>query len=198
MRFWKFLCSSETETECFEKCLFGLPETYREQVLQVKRGDKLILYNYEKDLVFLPFIAESDGGWKLEKDAWRGRFPAQVRVSWKTLTIITNASKKYPFLRDKRKGIELRKEEFESLLNSLIPKRLLEEIRKLDQEIHTLAHRLEEVLMERKRHSADRIIDLELYKVEILSRMRDFVKVVRAIDKKTGLLNLPSSRKELF
>ena len=196
MRFWKFLCSSATEAECFGRSLFGLSEKYREQVLQVRRGDKLLLYNMDWDVAFLPFTAESDGGWMLEEDAWGGRFPAQVRVSWKALTIINRASEKYPFLKDRR--IELKKEEFESLLSHLIPRDLLGRIRGLDQEIHTLAHRLEEDLMERKRHPADRIINLDLHRAEMLSRMRDFVWTIRLIDKKTGLLDLPSSRKELF
>jgi len=63
-----------------------------------------------------------------------GRFPAQVRVSCKVLTIINRASEKYPFLKDRR--IELEKEEFESLLSNLIPRNLLERIRGLDQDIH--------------------------------------------------------------
>ena len=83
-------------------------------------------------------------------------------------------------------------------MNNLISRDLLGRIRGLDQEIHILAHRLEEDLMERKRHPADRIIDLDLHKAEMLSRMRDFVWTIRLIDKKTGLLDLPSSRKELF
>ena len=53
-------------------------------------------------------------------------------------------------------------------------------------------------MMERKRHPADRIINLDLHRAEMLSRMRDFVWTIRLIDKKTGLLDLPSNRKELF
>ena len=123
------MCSSATESECFERGLFGLSEKYREQVLQVRRGDRLLLYNLDRDVAFLPFTAESDGGWMPEEDAWDGRFPAQVRVSWKALTIINGASEKYPFLKDRR--IELEKEEFESLLSNLIPRDLLERIRGL-------------------------------------------------------------------
>jgi len=37
MRFWKFLCSSATEVECFRRNLFGLSEKYREQALKVRR-----------------------------------------------------------------------------------------------------------------------------------------------------------------
>ena len=62
MRFWKFLCSSGTEAECFGRSLFGLSEKYKEQVLQVRRGDRLLLYNLDWDIAFLPFTAENDGG----------------------------------------------------------------------------------------------------------------------------------------
>ena len=44
-------------------------------------------------------------------------------------------------------------------------------------------------------HPADRVISLKLHRAKILSRMRDFIWTIRAINKKTTFL---SSRKELF
>ena len=72
------------------------------------------------------------------------------------------------------------------------------ELRRLDAEIHTLAHRIEEDLMTKKGHPADRIVTLELHRAEFLSKMRDFVWTVRRLDRETKLFKLPSSSSNLF
>ena len=200
MNYWKFVCKNDTEAECFQRGLFGQVESYLDQVRRIKKGDMLILYNIESDVLFAPFTAESDGGRNLESDAWGGRFPAQVRVSWKCLKVVRNATQRYPFLRQRR--MELRPEEFSSIVEGVyprvLPENLLEELRRLDAEIHTLAHRIEEDLMAKKGHPADRIVTLELHRAEFLSKMRDFVWTVRRLDRETKLFKLPSSSSNLF
>ena len=64
--------------------------------------------------------------------------------------------------------------------------------------LEVLMSRMEEDLMSRKGHPADRIIDLEFHRAELLARMRDFVWAVRRLDRITGLLRLPSSNSNLF
>jgi len=200
MNCWKFVCKNDTEAECFQRGLFGQVESYLDQVRRIKKGDMLILYNIESDVLFAPFTAESDGGRNLESDAWGGRFPAQVRVSWKYLRVVRNATQRYPFLRQRR--MELRPAEFSSIVEGAypeaLPESLLEELRRLDAEIHTLAHRIEEDLMAKKGHPADRIVTLELHRAEFFSKMRDFVWTVRRIDRETKLFKLPSSSSNLF
>ena len=200
MNYWKFVCKNDTEAECFQRGLFGQVESYLDQVRRIKKGDMLILHNIESDVLFAPFTAESDGGWNLESDAWDGRFPAQVRVSWKYLKVVRNATQRYPFLRQRR--MELRPAEFSSIVEGaypqVLPENLLEELRRLDAEIHTLAHRIEEDLMAKKGHPADRIVTLELHRAEFFSKMRDFVWAVRRLDRETKLFKLPSSSSNLF
>jgi len=200
MNYWKFVCKNDTEAECFQRGLFGQVETYLDQVRRVRRGDMLILYNIESDILFAPFTAESDGARDLEPDAWGGRFPAQVRVSWKWIKVVRNASHRYPFVKQRR--IELRPSEFSSIIEGAyqqtVPEKILNELRKLDAEIHALAHRIEEDLMIKKGHPADRIVTLELHRAEFLSKMRDFVWTVRKLDMATNLFKLPSSNPKLF
>lgn len=81
-----------------------------------------------------------------------------MRVSWRVLAVLPNASERHSFLKDSR--MELREEEFRSLMGESLPVDLVERLRRLDSEIHTLAHRIEESLMERRRHPADRVIDI--------------------------------------
>jgi len=76
-------------------------------------------------------------------------------------------------------------------------KNLKREIQKLDEEIHSIAHRIEEATMTSKGHPADRQVDLERLKGEFCSKMRDFVWAVRRWDKVTGYLELPSNKKRI-
>jgi formate-dependent nitrite reductase cytochrome c552 subunit len=73
------------------------------------------------------------------------------------------------------------------------PENLKKEVQKLDREIHGIAHRIEEVTMTDK-HPADRQVELDRFKGEFYSKMKDFVWAVRRWDKATGYLELPSNR----
>lgn len=195
--FWKFVCRSETESECFQRGLFGSIIKFWDDVKEIKKGDVLFLYNIDTDVLFGPFIAATDGGLDIDHEAWGGRFQAQVRVEWKAISILQEASKKFPFLRAPE--IRLPKEQGEELLRTLtpqieVPLQIKSEIQQLDAEIHTIAHRIEETLMHGKGHPADRVIDLEGLKAEFTSKMRDFVKAIRKLDKQTRLFDLPSNR----
>ena len=195
--YWKFVCSSETEAECFQGALFGDTMKFWDEVKEIKRGDALFLYNIDTDVLFGPFEAESDGGLNIEPDAWGGRFPAQVRVGWEAISLIRNASTKFSFL--KIVSIKLSEEHGRELLKALalehirIPGQLKSEVQQLDMEIHELAHRMEEI-MHGKGHPADREINLEMVKGELMAKMRDFVWAIRKLDRQTGILELPSNK----
>jgi len=195
--YWKFICSSKTEAECFQRALFDDMEKCWDEVKEVKKGDTFFLYNVDTDVLFGPFVAEYDGRLNLEPDAWNGSFPAQVRVKWETLSLIRNASARFGFL--KHKTLRLSEGEGEELLKALvlehvrIPDPLRSEVQQLDMEIHTLAHRIEE-LMCGKGHPADREVELDRLKGEFTAKMRDFVWAVRKLDKQTRILDLPSNR----
>jgi hypothetical protein len=98
MRYWVFLCDKGTETECFARKLLGTSGKMLRTVEQIRKGDICFLYNRETDVLFGPFVAESDGKENIEPKAWGGEYPAQVRVGWKAITAILNASKEFDFL----------------------------------------------------------------------------------------------------
>jgi hypothetical protein len=201
--YWKFVCTVETEAECFKRALFGDTKKLWEEVKDVRKGDILFLYNIDTDVLFGPFIAESDGALNIEPDAWDGRFPAQVRVKWEAISILRNASAKFGYLKTSSfkppYTLRLSEEQGGELLKALTPARVMipdqlkSEIQQLDFDIHTLAHRMEEIMCG-KGHLADREINLDRVKSEFIAKMRDFVWAVRKLDKQTGILELPSNK----
>jgi hypothetical protein len=193
--YWKFICTSETEAECFQKALFGDILKFWDEIKDVRKGDILFLYNVDTDVLFGPFTAESDGGLNIEQNAWGGRYPAQVRIGFGAISIMRNASANFSFL--KKVSVKLSEKQGRELLKSLasrnIPSHLKSEVQQLDMEIHTLAHRVEEI-MHGRGHPADREIDLERVRGELTAKMRDFVWAIRRLDKQTGILELPSNK----
>jgi len=75
-----FICSYGTERECFERKLFAMPMSDWDRISQVKKGDILFLLNYETNRLHGVFEATTDGTLNIEPSAFRGWFPAQVRV----------------------------------------------------------------------------------------------------------------------
>jgi DNA modification methylase len=76
-----FACTSKTEKECFDRMLFGTGRLYGENASRVKKGDALFLLNLDSDVMHGPFAAGSDGRKDIAPDAWKGRYPYQVRVT---------------------------------------------------------------------------------------------------------------------
>jgi len=77
------VCTNDTQQECFDRMLFGSIRSWLDKVRQVRKGDIGFLFNLNTNVLFGIFEAETDGGSTIVGDAWRGRFPAQVKVSWK-------------------------------------------------------------------------------------------------------------------
>lgn len=75
-----FTCSKKTESECFERLLFGTDKIYGPVVIRIRKGDLLFLVNIDTDTLYGVFKAVSDGGFKIVPSAWKGRYPYQVRV----------------------------------------------------------------------------------------------------------------------
>ena len=75
-----FTCSSKTEKECLDRLLFGTDRIYGPVVVRIRKGDLLFLVNVDTDILYGIFKAASDGGFKIIPDAWKGRYPYQVRV----------------------------------------------------------------------------------------------------------------------
>jgi len=75
-----FVCSKNTESECFKESLFGSGKAYGPAVLRIKRGDILFLNNLDKDILYGIFRAASDGELNIQPEAWHGKYPYQVKV----------------------------------------------------------------------------------------------------------------------
>lgn len=75
-----FACKNKTETDCFNRSLFGAKSAYGPVVTRIRKGDLLFLNNLESDSLYGVFRAASDGGFKIDPDAWQGKYPYQVKV----------------------------------------------------------------------------------------------------------------------
>src|SRR5213593_149435 len=75
-----FVCTKSTERECLEGVVFGTNKIYAEKINRVKAGDKLFLLNVDSDMLYGTFQATSGGGFNLVPEAWKGKYPYQVKV----------------------------------------------------------------------------------------------------------------------
>lgn len=75
-----FTCTNKSENECFERMLFGTNRLYAPAVIRVRKGDLLFLLNLDTDMLYGVFRATSDAGVNIDPEAWRGKYPYQVRV----------------------------------------------------------------------------------------------------------------------
>src|SRR3712207_3501536 len=76
-----FACTRKSEQECFDRMLFARNRVYGENVLKIKKGDLLFLLNFDTDTLYGTFLASSDGAKDIVPEAWKGRYPYQVKVS---------------------------------------------------------------------------------------------------------------------
>ncbi len=75
-----FTCTKKTEAECFDRLLFGTDKVYAPIVIRVRKGDLLFLNNLDKDTLYGVFKAFSYGELNIQPDAWKGKYPYQVKV----------------------------------------------------------------------------------------------------------------------
>lgn len=113
-----FLCSNETQNECFLRKLFGRSSMVLSIVKEIREGNSLFLYNYDWDFLFGIFEADGKGKRSIDEYAWNGRFPAQVKVRWDELHRLVKASKTFSFLTNKYL-IKLSPEQTHQLTTSL-------------------------------------------------------------------------------
>jgi len=194
---WYFVCNRNTRDECFTRELFGDKEQK-----EVKEGDTLFLYDFDNEVTYGPFTAETDIERNIVPQAWNGNFDWQVRVNWDKLYRIEGSRLPYVDFYE-----EIPPEKTDEIKNKLqtrgqlcspegavrdTPQQLIEEIQQLDEEIHKLAHRIEEARM--RGHPANREVTVDRLKGEFYSKMKNFVWAVRKYDKETGQFELPSNQ----
>jgi DNA modification methylase len=81
VRSFIFACTNATQDECFSRLLFGCSKVYGAAAMKVKSGDFLFLWNLDTDLLYGVFRAASDSQRNIEKEAWGGSYPYQVRAT---------------------------------------------------------------------------------------------------------------------
>ena len=74
------LANTQTEQECIDRNLFGDKAKRLDCLDEIKPGDIGFLLNIDRDELIGVFRACSDAQLHIEPDAWKGKFPAQVRV----------------------------------------------------------------------------------------------------------------------
>eukprot|EP01026_Neomeris_dumetosa_P022484 TRINITY_DN19371_c0_g2_i1.p2 TRINITY_DN19371_c0_g2~~TRINITY_DN19371_c0_g2_i1.p2 ORF type:complete len:296 (-),score=13.75 TRINITY_DN19371_c0_g2_i1:328-1215(-) len=74
-----FGCTNATRKECMDRNLFGAPIGRIRSVKKIKSGCLLFLYNYEDKTLTGVYRATTDGMENIDKYAWNGQFPAQIK-----------------------------------------------------------------------------------------------------------------------
>lgn len=87
------LCTERTEEECLRKSLFGDREWKLPDLKLIKNGDIGFLINVSRNQLIGLFQAVSPAQLNIDKEAWGGEFPAQVKVkSLGPIQRVNNAS----------------------------------------------------------------------------------------------------------
>ena len=75
-----FKCTNKSEGECLERSLLGTNKLAGDEVLSLETGDRLFLLNVDSNRLGGVFQAESNGMYKIVPEAWKGRYPYQIKV----------------------------------------------------------------------------------------------------------------------
>jgi len=89
-----FVCAEKTREECYRKSLFGSSKAYGAPVLRLKKGDILFLNDLSNDSLSGIYKAASDGGMDIEPEAWKGKYPYQIRFKNLQNTVVLPNAKK--------------------------------------------------------------------------------------------------------
>jgi len=75
-----FACTNKSKEECFRRLLFGTNRAYAPAVMRVRKGHYLFLLDFDSDQLYGVFKATSDAEMRIQPEAWKGKYPYQVKV----------------------------------------------------------------------------------------------------------------------
>jgi len=77
-----FVCTNETEQECFSLNLFGAPKNMSADISKITRETGIFLLKKTEKfpIMYGVFLADSPPGENLSPLAFGGKFPAQIRI----------------------------------------------------------------------------------------------------------------------
>jgi len=84
IRGFLFACTDKSEQECLNRHLFSTDKIYGPVVIRIRAGDMLFLNNLDHDTLLGIFLAESDGGFNIEPEAFGGRYPYKYDIKRNT------------------------------------------------------------------------------------------------------------------
>lgn len=77
---WCFKVKKTYIEESFRRKLFGCKNKKN-----IKKDDKIFLYNTDEKSLYGYLIAKTDITKNIVKNAWKGGYPWQVKISWSTI-----------------------------------------------------------------------------------------------------------------
>ena len=77
-----FACSDQTQGECFDKLLFGLPESNFKAMKGIGPDTAVFLLNFKTRQVYGVFQPAGEAAMNIDAGAWQRKYPAQIRVKW--------------------------------------------------------------------------------------------------------------------
>lgn len=121
-----FMCNGRTKPQCYKYRVFGLPVGKLEVIEKIKPGMKLFLFDFELKLLYGIYEATSVGTLHLERTAFNGSFPAQVRFKiYRDCLPLHESSFRHAIEYDNQQGFkfeqELNKRQVGSLLSLFCP-----------------------------------------------------------------------------
>ncbi len=101
-------CSKTALGQCLSKRLYTCSDSFKNEVVTIKRGSVLFIFNPETRILVGPFTAASEGASRIETGTWTSKIDEHsasenVKLEWEDLHIINNAGEKFPFLNKPQK-----------------------------------------------------------------------------------------------
>ncbi|KAK9755234.1 hypothetical protein RND81_01G011700 [Saponaria officinalis] len=76
-----FICSSDTKKDCYRYKVFGLPAAKKDVVAKIYKGMRLFLFDVDLKMLYGIYKAAAAGSYNVEPEAFKSRFPSQVRFT---------------------------------------------------------------------------------------------------------------------